>query len=270
VVALDLASKKHPEQAVLVATYIEDEAVAMLKDLRKPPGLGALLRASQEGMPTFVRPAEIGERNATDGLNLLITHFGWIGTDYHAEPAPNLRAFVSNAFVDRHGGNRIKGLYGEVCSPEFVELACRAGCDVLNGYEDHAASSPFQPSLVGITREEALRRENHWLGKLFTYFPPRFYFTEPHRQILLLAREGYTDTEIAGILKAKPDAVKKRWASIYDRVSEVFPTLLPNHDGRGRGSEKRRALLAHLRDRPEELRPYSKRALARTRVTSAR
>ncbi|MES1227329.1 MAG: hypothetical protein ABUL72_01580, partial [Armatimonadota bacterium] len=122
------------------------------------------------------------------------------------------------------------------------------------------ANKDEQPSLVGTTREQALASENLWLFRMFSYHPPRLFFTEPQRQILLLAREGYTDNEIAAKIDVNPDAVKKRWVAIYERVESVFPDLLPNSPASGRGSEKRRILIARLKERPEELRAFDRKA----------
>jgi hypothetical protein len=274
VVATDLANRTGKRDlAVMVGTYIQDFAVEKLKKAKTPLAIHRLCKLHEEGERPFVTPKEQGEQNAGSGMNLKIAYLGWVGAEYDAEPAPNLRAFVSNAFIDRHGGNRLQMVLGEVCGPAFAELADRAGFEVLNSYgswAQRAATDENRPYLVGIHRDRALLRENHWLGKLFTYFPPRFFFTQPQRQILLLAREGYTDTEIAQILDAKADAIKKRWGSIYERVNEVFPSLLPSSNSSGRGSEKRRALLAHLRDRPEELRPYVRGPVELARVSSVR
>ncbi len=71
---------------------------------------------------------------------------------------------------------------------------------------------------------------------------------------------GLTDAELGRALHAALATVKKRWASIYDRVGSVDPDLLLGaaqavpSEGR-RGPEKRRRLLGYLRQHLEELRP---------------
>jgi hypothetical protein len=155
-------------------------------------------------------------------------------------------------------------MFGEVDTPETLEVAIGYGNQVLNDYSEWYASGVAGPSMrrpyiVGVSREDGLRSGNFWLERMFTYFPPRFLFTRPQRETLILAREGYTDVEIGQALGVNPDSIKKRWGSIYERVKEVLPTLLPSSPGEGRGTEKRRAVLHHLRDRPEELRPYTRR-----------
>ena len=49
-----------------------------------------------------------------------------------------------------------------------------------------------------------------------------------------------------------------RWRRVFAEVQRTRPGLLPDDggvEGQGRGSEKRRHLLAYLREHPEETRP---------------
>ena len=81
-------------------------------------------------------------------------------------------------------------------------------------------------------------------------------FRAREQQLLQRALLGETDTEIADVLGLAPDTVKARWRTIYERVSEHAPELLPQEAGDlKRGAEKRRRLLHYLRHHPEELRP---------------
>jgi hypothetical protein len=52
--------------------------------------------------------------------------------------------------------------------------------------------------------------------------------------------------------------VKNVWRSIYSRSAAQPPVLFPKDAGWSkRGKERRRRLLAYLREHPEELRPVS-------------
>jgi hypothetical protein len=86
--------------------------------------------------------------------------------------------------------------------------------------------------------------------------------------LLIAELEGKsgTDTELASALGISVSVVKKTWLSIYQRAGCLLPEpILTNtslYDGAGkpegeRGKEKRRMLLAYVRDHLEELRPYS-------------
>lgn len=244
-------------RALMITTIVTDDFLEQSLVAKEPFILGKIRRDPR----VLLRANEVGPLNARSGINQLIAYLGWEGETYHVEPAPNLRAVVVNAYADRHGGYRLKYLLGEVGGPALVDLISRTGGAILNDYAEWAAANgqleaPKRPYLMGTTREDALRSENQWLTRLFTYFPPVFGFTELQRQILVLAREGHTDAEIGELLNVTADAVKKRWSGIYDRVTEVFPRLLPESPMGGRGAEKRRALISHLRERPEELRAY--------------
>ncbi|MGA7215082.1 MAG: hypothetical protein WBX20_12825 [Terrimicrobiaceae bacterium] len=56
--------------------------------------------------------------------------------------------------------------------------------------------------------------------------------------------------------------MKQRWQAVYERVMEFDNKLLPSTESeRGlecRGPERRRHLLANLRQHPEELRPMNR------------
>lgn len=245
-------------RALMVTTVITDAFLLALQKAKDPYILGKLAGHPKPG----VGPEQFGALNAGSGQNLLICYMGWEGAQYHEEPAPNLRAILVNAYADRHGGNRLKWLVGEVGGPALLDLTTKSGCRILNDYAEWAAENgmedaPKRPYLMGVSREDVLQIENQWMTRMFTYFPPVFNFTESQRRILILAKEGYTDAEIGDHLGITSDAVKKRWSGIYERVAQVFPGVLPESPTGGRGAEKRRALLAHLRERPEELRAYT-------------
>jgi hypothetical protein len=64
------------------------------------------------------------------------------------------------------------------------------------------------------------------------------------------------------------------WVSIYQRVEDCLPELIGDPlrsdlPASGRGREKRRRLLAYLREHPEELRPVSRKLLANARMKAA-
>lgn len=261
-VVVDDITRNGPDRAlaIMLGVFITDPCLRTLLAAKEPFIHGRLAASSASLVPI----RDFGALNSGDGLNMVIAYVGWEGEKYYEAPAPNIRAVVVNAFADRHGGNRLKWLLGEVGGVDLLDLTHRSGGTVLNDYaewaEEHGMeSAPRRPYLVGVHRDDALESENQWLIRMFTYFPPRFHFTEPQRRILALAREGFTDAEVAQELGVSADAVKKRWGTIYDRVKEVFPNLLPASPLGGRGVEKRRALISHLRERPEELRPYERR-----------
>jgi hypothetical protein len=94
-------------------------------------------------------------------------------------------------------------------------------------------------------------------------------FNRSEQRMLSCAVPGATDEQLAEALETSLSVVKKMWVSIYRRVEDCVPELVANSlpsdiPASGRGREKRRRLLAYLREHPEELRPacrsLSKRA----------
>jgi len=156
-------------------------------------------------------------------------------------------------------------VYGEA----DLERATTPGARLLTNYEAFFRNGDVPPAppgrhpyLIGTTREEALAREGTYAFAVFSYVPPRFRFTPGEQELLHHALLGRTDAELGRTLHAALATVKKRWASIYDRVASIDPDLLLGaaksvpSEGR-RGPEKRRRLLDYLRRHPEELRPVN-------------
>lgn len=80
------------------------------------------------------------------------------------------------------------------------------------------------------------------------------------QELLEAALRGTTDMELSEELGLKLPALKKRWASVFNRVAIAKPDLLPglddNLDRQTRGRQKKHRLLAYVREHPEELRPF--------------
>ncbi len=248
---------------LMVGVLVPDDCVDHCVAAPEPYLLSNVARLISSGRTKAPTIDDIAICNSGDGSNLLVCYLGWFGQEPSKEPSATIRGLVVNAFSERHGGNRIKLMLGEV-GEHLLDVAIRYGTKVLNDYSTWAAQNGVvgnsdRPYVVGVEKEDGLAGGNFWIQRMFTYFPPRFLFTASQREILLLAREGYTDVEIAQKLEVTTDAIKRRWVKIYGRVQEVFPALLPSSPEGSRGQEKRRALLNHLRDRPEEMRPYARR-----------
>jgi len=80
------------------------------------------------------------------------------------------------------------------------------------------------------------------------------------QELLEAALRSTTDLELSVELGLKLPALKKRWASVFNRVAVAKPELLPglddNLDRHTRGRQKKHRLLAYVREHPEELRPF--------------
>ena len=80
--------------------------------------------------------------------------------------------------------------------------------------------------------------------------------TPAQQDLLCLALRHLPDPAIAERLGVSPHTIAMRWRNVLTHVSDVRPDLFPPHEpGTPRGSERRSALLAYLRERMQELRP---------------
>jgi DNA-binding CsgD family transcriptional regulator len=122
----------------------------------------------------------------------------------------------------------------------------------------------WQPgrSLAVVTREEALRTPGNLVWMLFQYGEPALGFQPSEHQLLNAALAGLTDEALANKLGIRQPAVKKRWRSIFARVSarpDLFPESRDGLDDGSRGRQTRHYILAYVREHPEELRPFERK-----------
>jgi hypothetical protein len=114
--------------------------------------------------------------------------------------------------------------------------------------------------LWGMTRDEARRTMPGTTARhLFEWQPPRFALSVGQRRLLGQALFHEDDEQLARALEVSPHGLKKLWRGIYERISDTVPDFFGDatsaDDGK-RGPEKRRQVLAYVRQRPEELRPW--------------
>jgi DNA-binding CsgD family transcriptional regulator len=219
---------------------------------------------------------EVQDANSGEGLNELVwetvirSEFGARSEVYH---------LMGNTYIEIHRGYRFKEMItSQAESPERLQWALDAGGFYWDpGCGRYAKSLPrgaaelfAQPHIVGITREFELARPGSWVGALFDYVQPIFCLSRSEQQLLesALASEGGTDNELAASLSLSVYTIKQMWASIYRRVAVSSSDLLSDDDSlkstsTERGKEKRRRLLAYIRQHPEELRPVSRKLLRR-------
>lgn len=110
-------------------------------------------------------------------------------------------------------------------------------------------------TLLRLTTKEALDRPYCRFCSLFFAQKPRFRFSFGEQRLLELALLEASDDQASKELCLSPDAIKKRWRSIYQKV-ETDPELLGESES---GVARRRTLLNYLRQHLEELRPYNAR-----------
>lgn len=271
-----LEGKRWTIVGVGVGLFVRDE---FIRELKAPPLIWfgpELARRAVSGASPVLSDTQVREANSGDGLNELVWE-----TLARPELAHKTEIYhlMGRAYLELHRGFRLKEMItSQAESAERLQWAVDAGGLYWNPAHQCYEKSPPQrletlaarPHLVGITRELEFARPGSWVGALFSYRPPRFGFSRAEQQLLLetLAAGVGTDRDVAEALGLSVATVKKTWASIYRRVAVGDPEVIPNAAGTQsesleRGPEKKRRLLAYLREHPEELRLHSPRLLRR-------
>ncbi|MGH9680047.1 MAG: helix-turn-helix transcriptional regulator, partial [Candidatus Acidiferrales bacterium] len=206
--------------------------------------------------------------NSSCGMNLVVWE-GCIRPGY--EQHPEIHRKIINLFLQEHRGYLWKeAIAGQFESVERLRWTLDTGGLLWNAeldrylpsFEGNAQELIKEPHVVGVTREIERGRPGTWIGALFDYHPPRIGLSPSEQRLLLAAISGSTDQELSDYLGISLSTVKNTWRSIYNRAMSRLPELFPDSapgdfQTSERGKEKRRRLLAHLREHPEELRPVS-------------
>jgi hypothetical protein len=245
-----------------------------LREMKTPPHFWVgpeLTRRIVRGQSPVLTSKQLREANSRDGLNLVCWE-ACIRPEYDANG--EIPRYIMEVFIQTHRGYSLKEVISPQCdTPDYLNFMLRTGgylWDPLTGAytsdlrEDHG-EIVRRPHVGGITRD--LERNQRaawagsWVGALFDYQPPRLWFSRNEQRLLTYALPGATDEQLAEMLGSSLPTVKKTWVSIYHRVEDFLPGLISETSQAdtvgGRGREKRRRLLAYLREHPEELRPVS-------------
>jgi DNA-binding CsgD family transcriptional regulator len=247
--------------------FVTDEFCSEAR-LTLPPYLGVELarRYLSHQLPVLNRE-QVARDNAGDGLNVVMCFDGWAKDGFSPEQLLAIHEKQSEAFHLALSGHHVKEFLAEPVGEETSQWMLDAGARLRRDYSSYfrknrlpEPESPQRSCLVGLTKEEAFAHPGSNVAGLFIYTAPRFHFSRSQRVLLQHALIGETCEKLATSLSLSPWTVKKRWHSIYERVTDVDSGLLPpiayGAHGSSRGAERRRHLLNYLRQHLEELRPY--------------
>lgn len=224
----------------------------------------AFLEEWESGARPFLNTKEVAEANARDGLNLIILHYGWC-KDVSPEDMAAIQIVQTERFMIEHAGYLTKEYVHEVFGAQLRDFMLAGGMAVKQDYREDT----WRDAIARVSEENwpyltSFGAETSRAGTLASIFRtkgtrPRFGFSPGEQRLLLLALEGRSDEELAAGLDLSAWTVKKRWQSVYAKVDAIDPSVAasPHQDDKLR--QRRRFLLAHLREHFEELRPYRAR-----------
>ena len=224
----------------------------------------AFLEEWEAGRRPYLTTKEVADANAGDGLNLLVLHYGWC-KDVPPEEMMQIQVVQTERFIHEHTGYLTKEYIHEVFGAQLREFMLGSGMLLHN---DHRADT-WRSELTSVTEDDwpylfAFGSEASRAGTLTSMFRskgarPRFGFSPGEQRMLLLALEGRSDEELATALDLSAWTIKKRWQSVYTKIDAVDPSVVASPQQDDKNRQRRRFLLAHLREHLEELRPFRSR-----------
>jgi DNA-binding CsgD family transcriptional regulator len=260
------ASRRQTIVAFCASIFVADAFCReVLTELPPYLGLQVALRFQKNTLPVLDH-GQIVSANSKAGVSVMTCYCGTQCDSLVSEHVFAVREKMAEAFRLAHQGYKLREVMCAPIGEETLRWALDAGFRLRRDYSEyyHAANPGLpeaaqRPWLVGLTKEEALADYGSRASGLFVFTAPRFHFNSSEQAILRRSLAGDTDEEMASNLAVSPWTVKKRWQSVYQRVANVDRELLPPADKemgtKSRGVERRRHLVAYLRQHLEELRP---------------
>jgi hypothetical protein len=251
------------------SVFVTDARAQAYHSLLSPGIAYGMAHELNAGAQPFLSLNQIAEANANGGLNLVVTHYGFVAAAGDDALGDKLRYATYESFRKHHEGLHFRSFTNEVFDRSSKEMGKGWGLRVGWYTEQQltAAGIPVDkaPCVWMATREDALNNPGAVFPSVLfrTFSKPRFGFDLHEQRLLKLALDGHTDESIASVLGTSVSITKKRFRSIYDKVSDSgvdTALIVPQKRLEGaRGAESRRYLLHYLRDHAEELHPYNAR-----------
>jgi hypothetical protein len=251
-----------------VGVFVSNE---FLRELKTPPRVWIgpeLTRRIRAGRTPVLSDEQFRDGNSRDGLNLVVWEACIRPEDLRMETYNKMMT----AFIEEHRGYLLNEVIAyQADSRKRLQCMIKTGIMLLdpvsNLYReflpDDSVTVFQKPHILGVERKLELDRPGSWASAVFEYRSPKIGFSRSEQRVLTASLAGCTDDDLSEDLGISISAVKKTWHSIYDRVASHF--LQPASarlDSAERGLEKKRTILAYVREHPEELRPVSRRLLA--------
>ncbi len=276
----------------LLATLVDEPSVisAVIEDLALPPGarvvswaVGMCLRpalVAELGLNAAPAPfiarsvyralldrryepmteRELGLANAAADIRLAVLHFEMKVNDFGDPLMQSLMIVGTESFRSCCAGYNTQAIYQE-------NRALKEPYMLATGFQrrPHAgtplAAQPGEcPQYYRVTRTEAIATApGNTVRHIFEHHPPLFRLSPSQRRLLWLSLFDASDDALVQRLGVSMHGLKKLWRGIYERIQDQQPGFFGDtsgdEDGK-RGPEKRRQVLAYVRQRPEELRPW--------------
>ena len=221
------------------------DPVFLEKAVDQPENLvGLAFAAESRGQTVFLNTKQVAVANRAADIRLL----NFLGDASKLELGVDVGITLS-AWNFFHRGFHFKEIWTIVADPGRMGMMSGLKAPLREG--SLSSRDPYWVFLF--SREDALTNPSPWPNSVMLAKRPILGFTRPQQRLLEMALLDYSDRQVEIELRLSPDAVKKRWRAIYEKVGRVEPKLLPPATS---GADRRRILLQRLREHLEELRPW--------------
>ncbi len=247
------------------ASVFVSEAFALSEVERPRPGLAArVLLAQLAGQTVVLSRKEIAQANGTAGLNAVTLWAKWRPDISSRQLVDSIVLEFATSYATLHAGYSFRRVLFEIYDDRDLALLRSTGVGRILNFDQTHCHTTYGLSVVDPESSRTLAASV--VGRNFNQRRPVLSLTSADQDLLLAALDGdLHDADLAIRLKISLPAVKRRWSALYSRVEASDPSFfhdeqtnaIPERKQGGRGFEKRRRLLHHLRDHPEELRPFS-------------
>lgn len=225
------------------------------RELAQPkPHLNSRIIASAGSTNCVVLPEADLSRPSRQPLDLVILSCDYLTTSLSQDEVDEIQMLLPFSFMEAHVGYPLNRILLEWTGETQRRIHDSSG--VFRSVETFA---PGERGLYVLTRKEAFAVSGSVAAPLFQYREPVLDLRETDKHLLAEALRGGSDSELAARMNLSLPSVKKRWLSLFQRVSAVRPELLPEGGASlsdSRGPEKRRHILAYIRTHPQEIRPF--------------
>ncbi len=263
-----ISAKRQPEiVGATILSFISDKVAETYEQTPFPALTSNLLMQVEKGSTRpFLNLREQSIGNTQDGMHQVILEFAVEPMDFrHPDFAAIMNELYSAHFMFERGYN-VKSVCVEA-GKNLEALVIGTGMKPVKDLNlEGGNENIIIPAGVG-TKRCFYKVDRSQLNALppscaaaiiMTYMRPTFKFTPTEQRLLRKSLLGLTDEQIAADLKISRDAIKQSWRTIYDHVMDVMPELLEidGDTSSGRGAEKKRHIIAHVRNNLQELKPH--------------
>lgn len=227
------------------------------QEIERPrPYINSRIIASIASKKSVVLPESAFCRDdARRPVDLVVLTGDYLNTSLSQEELDEVKILLPITFMEAHLGYDLNRILIEWTGETQRQFHHSSG--VWRSVEIFAEG---QRGLSMFTRNDAFSVSGSVTTALFRYQEPVLHLRDTDKHLLGEALRGGTDSELAARMNLSLPSIKKRWLSLFQRVSSARPELLPGCHNQSRnayrGPQKRHHILAYVRSHPQEIRPF--------------